>query len=215
MPRVAREVVKDLPYHITQRGNHGQQVFVDDSDRRLYLSWIAKYGQKYGLTIFAYCLMSNHIHLLVVPKKTDALARTFHIINTMHARNINEKKQLKGRLWEERYYSCVLNERHLVAAAKYIERNPVRARLVNCPWDWGWSSAKAHVSNVKADIDLGDLYELLGMSKECWREYVMSEDNSEIVGEIRRNTRKTKCKAGEDTEGYVKPKRENKSIYVF
>jgi len=215
MPRVAREVVKDVPYHITQRGNNGKEVFITDDDRGLYLSLVSKYGQKYGLTVFGYCLMNNHIHLLVVPSRMDSLAKTFRVINTIHARNINEKKGLKGRFWEERYYSCPLNEHHLMAAARYIERNPVRAEIVRSPLDWRWSSAKAHFCNIRADIKLGNLFELLGISEEAWREYVMSEDENEILNEIRRNTRKTKCSPDEGAKEYASSNRAHENVYVF
>ena len=136
MPRIARLVAIGLPHHITQRGNYRQDVFLDDNDRIKYLSWIREYSDKYGLSILSYCLMQNHVHFIVIPEREDSLAKTFNTAHMRYSHYFNKKLKATGHLWQGRFYSCVLDGPHLIVAAKYIERNPVRARLVNKPWQY-------------------------------------------------------------------------------
>ena len=162
MPRIARIVAVGLPHHITQRGNYRQEVFLDDSDRRQYLSWIQDYSLKYRLSILAYCLMPNHVHYIAIPQEEDSLAKTFNIAHMRYSQYFNKKIKAGGHLWQGRFYSCILDEPHLLMAAKYIERNPVRARLVKKPWEWRWSSAPAHIGMESMLFNLDDLFKLTG-----------------------------------------------------
>ena len=144
MPRTARIVIPNLPYHITQRGNYGHSVFSDDSDRKKYLSWINEYSNKYNLSIYAYCLMDNHIHFIGTPRDEDSLAKVFSTAHMRYSQYLNKKRKVKGHLWQGRFYSVVLDEPHLAASVRYVERNPVRIKIVKKAWQWKWSSALAH-----------------------------------------------------------------------
>lgn len=149
MPRTARVVVKDVPYHVTQRGNRRQDVFYSDDDRRMYLSLLRDYAERYSLEILAYCLMTNHIHLIVIPHCLDSIANTLRILHIRHCQMINARFGWSGHLWQGRYFSTALDDPHLYAAARYVERNPVRAGIVKRAEDYLWSSAAFHLGMRK------------------------------------------------------------------
>lgn len=129
MPRLARVVGIGLPHHITQRGNYRQSVFNSDDDRSRYLRWVAEYSGKHGLAVLAYCLMGNHVHFIAVPALEDSLARVFNSAHMRYSQYFNWKHKVSGHLWQARFFSCVLDSGRLLAAARYVERNPVRAGL--------------------------------------------------------------------------------------
>lgn len=145
MPRRARVVFEGVVHHITQRGNYRQNVFEDDSDKRKYVEFIREYSEKYGMKIYAYCLMSNHVHFIAAPVKEDSLAMTFKYSNMRYSSYFNKKNKRSGHLWQGRFYSCPLQFEHALEALRYVERNPVRARMVELPWEYEWSSAREHV----------------------------------------------------------------------
>ena len=188
MPRTARIVVPGLPYHITQRGNYRQNVFEDDEDRLSYLSWIGDYSKKYNLSIFAYCLMDNHVHFIVIPREEDSLAKVFSISHMRYSQYFNKKKNASGHLWQGRFYSCVMDEGYLTAALRYVERNPVRAGIVRKPWRWKWSSAGIHVGQEEGVINLENITSLIDTTEEEWKEYIDLDENEEKVEEIRKHT---------------------------
>ncbi len=152
MPRRARVVFEGVVHHITQRGNYRQSVFEDDSDKRKYVEFIREYSEKYGMKIYAYCLMSNHVHFIAAPVKEDSLAMTFKYSNMRYSSYFNKKNRRSGHLWQGRFYSCPLQFEHALEALRYVERNPVRARMVELPWEYEWSSAREHVG-FNAEID--------------------------------------------------------------
>jgi len=188
MPRIARIVAVGLPHHITQRGNYKQNVFLDDKDRKQYLAWIQEYSQKYDLSILAYCLMQNHVHFIAVPDRENSLAKTFNSTHMRYSQYFNKKTQATGHLWQGRFYSCVLDEPHLMAAAKYIERNPVRARVVKKPWEWKWSSALAHTNKERSLIRLKDLLNIIDMSYKSWSQYIDTNEGEKDSDNIRKHT---------------------------
>jgi len=145
MGRIARVVAPGVPHHITQRGNARQVVFDDARDRRVYLELLRYYAEKYQLRIWAWCLMSNHIHLLAVPETTDSLKRTLGRTHHDYACYRNAQLATCGHLWQSRYFSCPVDEAGVWTVMAYIERNPVRAGLVQLAEDYAWSSARAHV----------------------------------------------------------------------
>lgn len=150
MPRIARVVAPNYPHHITQRGTNKMQIFLDDEDRLYFLQALKEYAEKTGTKILAYCLMGNHFHLLLVPKDTQFLGKCIHGATFRYAQHFNKKYERSGRLWQNRYFSCVVDEReYLWGVARYIEMNPVSAGLVNKPELWKWSSAKAHIKGEK------------------------------------------------------------------
>lgn len=148
MPRIARIVGIGYPHHLIQRGNNRQNIFFDQEDRRLYLKWLEKYSLECGCTIHAYCLMSNHVHLLVVPQYNYSLAKTMQKLSLTFTQHINKKYKRTGRLWECRFYSTLVDkESYLWSIGRYIERNPVRAKIVSKPEEYHWSSAKANLTS--------------------------------------------------------------------
>ena len=141
---MARVVVPGLPHQLTQRGNRREDVFFGDADRQRYLQLLIEYSDKHGLVTLAYCLMTNHVHFVSVPARADSLARVFKPVDLRYAQHINWTQGISGRLWQGRFFSCPLDDEHLWAAIRYVERNPVRARLVRKPEDYPWSRAQAH-----------------------------------------------------------------------
>ena len=144
MPRVARTVITDVPHHIVQRGNNRQDIFFVDEDRQAYLDVLKEQSDKYGLEVTGYCLMSNHIHLVATPKNEDSLAKAVGRAAFIYTQYINRFHKRSGHLWQGRFYSCSLDESHFWQALRYIECNPVRAKICHNPWKYQWSSAAAH-----------------------------------------------------------------------
>jgi putative transposase len=189
MPRFARIIAPGLPHHITQRGNYRQDVFTDDDDRSQYLYLIGDYSKKYGLSILSYCLMFNHIHLIAIPKDENSLARTLNTTHMRYSQYRNKKIGRNGHLWQGRFFSCVMDDNHLLACARYIERNPVRAHIVKKPCDYIWSSAKDHTGMSHASIiDTKDLFKFIEIDQNKWAEYINTSDYPEEVSAIRKYT---------------------------
>ncbi len=142
--RLARIVAPGYPHHITQRGNRRADVFFEPEDRRVYLSLLKRYADRYGLSIWAYCLMTNHVHLVGVPEKDDSLARTLRDAHQAYAVYQNHRMGESGHLWQGRFFSCVLDAVQQWTAVRYVEQNPVRAGMVGRAETYEWSSAAAH-----------------------------------------------------------------------
>ena len=156
MPRFARLVIPGYPHHITQRGSRKQRTFFDEEDYSFYLDLLAEQLPRSKSTILAYCLMPNHVHLIVVPRREDSLARLLRRTHAEYARRINSEHDWQGHLWQERFHSCVMDEPHLIAAARYVELNPVRARLCHRPDEWNWSSVHFHLHGRTDRLIKGD-----------------------------------------------------------
>jgi len=144
MPRRPRITIPDVPYHITQRGNNKQDVFFTTDDRLSYLEWLKKYSSLYELDILAYCLMTNHIHIVGIPQNEDSIARTIQFVNMRYTQLINRNMGFDGHLWHGRYFSTALDDTYLWNAIRYVEQNPVRAGLVEQAELFQWSSAAYH-----------------------------------------------------------------------
>ena len=155
MPRIARFVCQGVPHHVTQRGNRRGRVFFSDADCRIYLSWLREYATRHGLDILAYCLMTNHVHLVVVPVATDSMELTFRHLHTRYAQRVNRANDWKGHVWQGRYFASALDEPHLWSAIRYVERNPVRAQLVARAEDYPWSSASARCGSRQDPVLCG------------------------------------------------------------
>jgi len=100
------------------------------------------------MKIYAYCLMTNHVHFLAAPLRRDSLAMTFKYTNMRYSSYFNKKNRRSGHLWQGRFYSCPLHHDHALEALRYVERNPVRAKMVRLPWEYEWSSAREHVGFI-------------------------------------------------------------------
>ena len=146
MSRTARLVVPGYAHHVTQRGGRRQQTFFSDRDYRMYIDLLAKSLQSADCDIWAYCLMPNHVHLVVVPHDEDSLCRLLRGVHREYARRINKRNGWQGHLWQERFRSFVMQEAHAIAAVRYVELNPVRAGLCPRAQDWPWSSVHAHLA---------------------------------------------------------------------
>lgn len=146
MPRIARVVAPKYPHHITQRGTNKSEIFIDNKDHLYFLKLLSEWVDKTKSEVWAYCLMSNHFHLLITTNSLNGLGRCLHGVTFRYAQYFNSKYARSGRLWQNRYFSCPVDkDEYLWAVAKYIEMNPVRAGIVKKPEDWRWSSAMEHI----------------------------------------------------------------------
>ena len=188
MPRVSRIVVTEVAHHITQRGNNRQDVFFVDDDRLVYLELLRKNCEKYGMRVHGYCLMTNHVHIVAIPEERESPAKAIGRTHFCYSQYINRFHKRSGHLWQGRFYSCALDERHFWLAMQYIELNPVRAKLCRKPWRYKWSSAAAHVdSDAKSDLlDLSCWYEMVSASR--WREELADGVDEQQVARLRENT---------------------------
>lgn len=146
MARLARVVAPGIPHHVTQRGNRRQQVFFNDDDYLIYRKLLAEGCRNAGVEVWAYCFMPNHVHLILVPSDADGLRAALGEAHRRYTRHVNLREGWRGYLWQGRFASFPMDESYLTACARYVELNPVRARLVSKPRDWRWSSARAHLA---------------------------------------------------------------------
>jgi len=187
MPRAARIVIPGYPFHITHRGNNKQEIFHSVEDMRKYLHWFEEAKQKYGMRIISYCLMKNHVHFIALADHELSFARTINAVHMRYAQYFNLRNDRVGHLWQGRYYSCILDNVHLLAAVRYVERNPVRSKMVMKPWEWAWSSAREHLEpEKKGIISLENISGLIAVPS--WREYLDFNDRQEDLLEIRKQT---------------------------
>ena len=188
MPRAARIVVPEVSHHVTQRGNNRGDVFFVDDDRRIYLGLLRRGAQRYGLRVEGYCLMTNHVHLVCVPTLEHSLARALALTNLRYTQYVNRMHGRSGRLWQNRFFSCPLDEAHRVAALCYVENNPVRAAMVKRPAHYAWSSAASHCGGE----DASGLLDLSAWGREYpgqeWAR-VLAECCPESRDALRLNTR--------------------------
>ena len=196
---MTRAVAPGIPHHVTQRGNRRQQTFFNDDDYLTYLELMAEWCDKYQVGIWAYCLMPNHVHLIAVPKTKEGLNLAIGEAHRRYTRRINFREGWRGHLWQGRFASFIMDEPYLLACAKYVELNPVRAKLIKKPEAWQWSSAGAHIQG-KDDI-LVKTTPLLEIVNKNWSEFLAIDvHDSEI--EIFRKHERTGRPLG--TETFIK-----------
>jgi len=171
---------------VTQRGNNRQDVFFVDDDRRVFLELLGRACGRFGLTVQAYCLMTNHLHLVATPREPHSLAEAMKWVNQLYAQYVNRLQRRSGHLWQDRFFSCALDERHFWTAARYLERNPVRAGLVRRAWRWPWSSAAAHVGQAKDGTGLLDLPAWQRrVDPPQWKESLSRPEDEQLVKRLR------------------------------
>lgn len=147
MPRIARVVIPDVALHVWQRGNNRGPCFVRASDYRIYLRYLREYAARYGCTVHAYCLMTNHVHLLLTPNAPASCALLMKHLGQCYVQTFNMAHKHTRTLWEGRFHSCLVpTERYVLACYRYIELNPVRAGMVSAPWEYAWSSFRANAA---------------------------------------------------------------------
>ena len=186
MARIARIVVPRIPHHITQRGNRRQESFFNESDYREYISLMSAACHLHGVEIWAYCLMSNHVHLITVPEKAESLRRAIGEAHRRYTRAINFRHNWRGHLWQERFASFPMNETYLLAAARYVELNPVRARITSDPLSYKWSSARSHA--LGQDDELVRVKPLLDLVPD-WKAFLLEGIEEKDYQQMRRHER--------------------------
>jgi putative transposase len=146
MARLRRIVVPDCPHHVTARGNRREPIFFEDGDQDIYCDMLAEQMRKAGVAVWAYCLMPNHVHLILCPRDANSLGRALGAAHKRWANFINGRGRWRGHLFDGRFASVAMDESHLVSAVRYVALNPVRAPLAARAEDWKWSSAHAHLA---------------------------------------------------------------------
>ena len=176
MPRIARIIAPGIPHHVTQRGNRRMETFFREEDYQAYLTLMAEWCRKYNVAIWAYCLMTNHVHLIAVPETEEGLRLAFGEAHRRYSSVINRRQKWTGHLWQGRFSSFSMDETYLLAAVKYIEMNPVRAQLVSDPYAWQWSSTQAYAAG-KDDllVRVEPLLEIAGN----WQQFLTDADEDD------------------------------------
>ena len=186
MTRIARVVVPGLPHHVTQRGNRRQQTFFVEEDYAEYHRLIVESCERCGTQTWAYCLMPNHVHLVMVPSTENGLRCAPGEAHRCYTRLINVRQGWRGHLWQERFHSFVMDESHLLAAARSIERNPVRVGLCETVEQRPWSSARAHLRGE--DDELVRVRPLLDLVPD-WAGYLADDDADRLADSLHRHAR--------------------------
>lgn len=184
MARIARVIAAGYPHHITQRGNRRQQTFFCDEDYKVYISLMSEWCKKFNVEIWAYCLMPNHVHMIAVPTSEEGLRVAIGEAHRRYTRHVNFREGWRGHLWQGRFSSFPMDENYLLAAARYIELNPVRAELVKDPWSYPWSSAHAHITG--GDDKLVKVAPLLDVVKD-WRGFLSTAAPEKELKALRRH----------------------------
>lgn len=194
MPRFTRLVVPGFPHHVTQRGSRRQQTFFGDDDYSAYRSLLAEQLPKARTDVLAYCLMPNHVHLILVPHATDSLATLLRRTHARYARRVNQIHDWQGHLWQERFHSFVMDEDHMLAAARYVELNPVRAGLCERADEWAWSSVHFHLHR-RADrlIAAGGMRSFV----DDWQSYLDEVTFDAKIDDLRRHSRSGRPAGGQ------------------
>ncbi len=169
---IARVVAVGAPHHVTQRGNNRQKVFFSAAGRRIYLSLLGSHCGRWELTLLGYCLMPHHVHLVAVPEQWQSLAKAIGRTNYDYAVYLNGRRRRSGHVWQNRFYSTSLSRDHLVAALRYVDLNPLRARLVVEAVSYEWSSAASHLSGKDPAGRL---------DQEAWREVCPLNERGEVL----------------------------------
>lgn len=169
MPRKPRNVIPNVAHHVTQRGNRRQQTFFCDGDYQLYIDLLALGCERFQVVVLGYCLMPNHVHLVVVPSTKRGLTLAIKFVHENYTRIINERMNWKGHFWQGRYYSNPLDEHYLATTIRYVEMNPVAAKICDSPTSYKWSSARAHFEGK--DDRLVKVAPLLAMFPD-WEEFL-------------------------------------------
>ena len=191
MPRRARLSVAGIPWHIIQRGNNRAVCFHAEEDYRRYLDVLAEQASRFGCAIHAYVLMSNHVHLLLTPQRTDSAGQMMKNLGQRYVQYVNRAYRRSGTLWEGRFRSCLTqSEDYVLACYRYIELNPVRAGMVRHPRDYRWSSFHAN-GEGKQDALLTPHEQYLSLARnpptrrEAYRALFKAQLDSEVISQIR------------------------------
>jgi putative transposase len=194
MPRRARLAIAGIPWHITQRGNNRSACFFSEGDYRYYLDQLQRQSQAFGCGVHAYCLMTNHIHLLLTPEVPEGPSLMMKYLGQHYVQYINRSYQRTGTLWEGRFKSCLAQDTgYTLACYRYIELNPVRAGIVAHPQDYPWSSYAANGNGMQSDLithhsSYLSLAPASSERQEAYRQYVAQGVDQPVIDEIRSAT---------------------------
>ncbi|MDD3813990.1 MAG: transposase [Desulfocapsaceae bacterium] len=181
-----RIVVPSYPHHVIQRGVRSMDIFFEDDDRREYLQLLRQQGEQFGVRFISYCLMTNHVHLIAIPDKPEGLARAVGEAHRRYTRMINFRNNVRGYLFQGRFSSCpVCTGEYLLAAVRYVERNPVRAKMVPQAWDYPWSSAAIHSGVIDHDPLVTESSLLSEITD--WKQFLRTE--SDYTDQLREKSR--------------------------
>ncbi len=194
MARLARVVAPGLPHHVTQRGNRHQTVFFSDEDYVAYKVLLAEHCAAAGVAVWAYCLMPNHVHLILIPPDEDALRRALGEAHRRYTRRVNFREGWRGYLWQGRFASFAMDQPYLLACARYVELNPVRAKLAPRARTWKWSSARAHLAGK--DDGVVRVQHLLDLVPD-WKAFLGSGLGAKDLAAIRAHGRTGRPLGGE------------------
>ena len=187
MARLPRVVAVHVPHHVTQRGNARQVILDNDADRTTYLELLIQHCELYHLSLLGYCLMSNHVHLIAVPRTVQALAQSLKHTHGRYAAYWNARQSSSGHVWQGRFYSCPLGDSHLWTALRYVELNPVRAGMVETASQWKWSSAAAHCGATAPPwLDL-ELWRTR-WTPQAWSDYLAAGESCRELAALRQFT---------------------------
>src|ERR1700691_1360548 len=188
MARLPRVIAVDGPHHVTQRGNGRRFILDSDTDRRVYLDLLKQSLALHGVAMMGYCLMSNHVHLVLVPGRAESLGLALKHAHGRYASYWNAIHHSSGHVWQGRYYSCPLDEPHVWEALRYTELNPLRAGLVPKAESWPWSSAGSHCGTEPADASLAlEMWRSRWTSSD-WRNYLAAGELESRLAVIRQRT---------------------------
>ena len=166
-------------------------------DYRAYLGFLKAQCERERLKVLAYCLMTNHVHLVATPEKSESLAQAVGRTDFLYTQYVNRLHGRSGHLWQNRFHSCALDEEHFWLALRYIEQNPVRAGMVGQAWSYSWSSAAAHVG-VAAGDEMVDWEEWRRLTTPGeWRKALEQSPRKEAVRALRSNTQRGWPMAGD------------------
>jgi putative transposase len=196
MPRAPRWVLTDLPLHIVQRGINRNSCFFSEADYATYLHYLGVFAARFDCSVHAYCLMTNHVHLLVTPHAAEACALFMKNLSQCYVQTVNKRLERTGTLWGGRFRSCpVRSDYYVLACYRYIELNPVRAGMVAAAAEYRWSSYLANAEGETSSSLLRphSAYEALGDDRrkraEAYRALCESAPSPIVAEEIRKATR--------------------------
>ena len=183
MPRKPRQIIPGLPHHIVQRGVQRVRVFHKPNDYKFYLDLLTEWSKQASLDVWAYCLMPNHVHLIAVPQHEDSLRLALSQTHRRYTSMINKREESSGHLWQGRFLSYPIdNDPYLLSAVRYVEMNPVMAKIVEDPFMYPWSSAALRNGLHSASLLKGGtiLKELI----PDWRAYLSQNEHASILQKI-------------------------------
>jgi putative transposase len=185
MAKLPRIVIPECPHHITQRGNRKQKTFFCKEDYEAYIDLLAQASRRYDLKIIAYCLMPNHVHLIVIPNSKETLSLAMAEVHENYAKQVNFKMGWSGCLWQGRYFSVPMDENYTERCIRYVELNPVRASLCSNPEDYQWSSARANLNGIEDKLIRNFSSRIISN----WRNFLDKVVTDLELEEIRKNSR--------------------------